>query len=215
MPVRRGMLIVVSAPSGAGKTTLCREVRKRVDHLAYSVSYTTRAPRPGEVPGQAYHFVTEAAFQQMVDRGELAEWARVHGHLYGTATRTLETVLDRGEDILLDIDTQGARQLRARYPLGLYVFVVAPSMKELEQRLRERKSDAPREIARRVARAVDEIAAWREYDYVIVNHHLDEAVRQLQCVIEAERARTTRLTLTLPDLPTSGGAQGTLPEGAA
>ena len=88
-------------------------------------------------------------------------------------------------------------------------------MKELEQRLRERKSDAPREIARRVARAVDEIAAWREYDYVIVNHHLDEAVRQLQCVIEAERARTTRLTLTLPDLPTSGGAQGTLPEGAA
>jgi len=212
---RRGMLIVVSAPSGAGKTTLCREIRRRLGNLAYSVSYTTRVPRPGELNGQAYHFVSEGVFQQMVDRGEFAEWARVHGHLYGTAARTLETVLDRGQDILLDIDTQGARQLRARYPLGLYVFVVAPSLKELEQRLKERKSDAPREIARRMARALDEIAAWREYDYVVVNHHLDEAVRQLQCIIDAERCRTTRFTLNLPDLPENGGAQGTLPGGAA
>ena len=127
MVSRRGMLIVVSAPSGAGKTTLCREIRRRLGNLAYSVSYTTRVPRPGELDGQAYHFVSEGVFQQMVDRGELAEWARVHGHLYGTAAGTLETVLDRGQDILLDIDTQGARQLRGRYPLGLYVFVVAPS----------------------------------------------------------------------------------------
>src|SRR5262249_18672030 len=102
---RRGMLIVVSAPSGAGKTTLCREVRKTVANLAYSISYTTRSPRPSEMAGEAYHFVSEGVFQQMVDRGEFAEWARVHGHLYGTAARTLETVLDRGEDILLDIDT--------------------------------------------------------------------------------------------------------------
>jgi guanylate kinase len=208
------MLIVVSAPSGAGKTTLCREIRKRVANVGYSVSYTTRSPRPGELEGQAYHFVSEPAFQQMVDRGELAEWARVHGHLYGTAARTLEAVLDRGEDILLDIDTQGARQLRARYPLGLYVFVVAPSMKELAMRLRERQSDAPQEIARRMTRAIDEIAAWREYDYLIVNRHLDETVRQLQCIIEAERCRASRLTLNLPDLPAGGGAQATLPEGA-
>jgi guanylate kinase len=207
------MLIVVSAPSGAGKTTLCQEIRKAVANLAYSVSYTTRSPRPGELEGQAYHFVTEPIFQQMIDRGEFAEWARVHGHLYGTSARLLEGVLDRGEDILLDIDTQGARQLRTRYPLGLYVFVVAPSMKELEQRLRERKSDAPREIARRMTRAVDEIAAWREYDYVIVNRHLDEALRQLQCIIEAERCRASRLTLALPDWPVDGGVQPTLPEG--
>lgn len=209
------MLIVVSAPSGAGKTTLCRDIRKTVANLAYSVSYTTRSPRPGEIEGQAYHFVSEPVFQQMVDRGEFAEWARVHGHLYGTAARTLEAVLDRGEDILLDIDTQGARQLRTRYPQGLYVFVVAPSMRELEARLKERKSDAPREIARRLARAVDEIAAWREYDYVIVNRHLDEALRQLACTIEAERCRTSRLTLSLPDLPLGGGVQATLPGGAA
>ena len=213
--LRRGMLIVVSAPSGAGKTTLCREIRKRVPHLAYSVSFTTRNPRPGELQGQAYHFVSEPVFQQMVDRGELAEWARVHGHLYGTAARTLEGVLDQGDDILLDIDTQGARQLRARYPQGLYVFVVAPSMQELEARLKERKSDAPREIGRRLTRAVDEIAAWREYDYVIVNRHLDEALRQLACIIEAERCRTSRLTLSLPDLPVGGGVQATLPGGAA
>jgi guanylate kinase len=203
---RRGMLIVVSAPSGAGKTSLCHEIRKIVANLGYSVSHTTRAPRPGEVDGYDFHFVSETTFRQMVERGEFAEWARVHGNLYGTAARPLDEALERGEDILLDIDTQGARQLRGRYPQGLYVFVVAPSMKELELRLRERKSDAPQEIARRLTRAVDEIAAWREYDYLIVNRHLDEAVRQLQCIIEAERCRTSRLVLSLPDWPAAGGA---------
>lgn len=196
------MLIVVSAPSGAGKTSLCREIRKRVANAGYSVSHTTRPPRPGELDGYDFHFVTERVFREMIDRGEFAEWACVHGNLYGTVAKTLEAALDRGEDILLDIDTQGARQLRARYPQGLFVFVVAPSMKELELRLRERKSDAPQEIARRLTRAVEEIAAWREYDYLIINRHLDEAARQLQCVIEAERCRTSRLTLNIPDLPT-------------
>jgi guanylate kinase len=203
---RRGMLIVVSAPSGAGKTTLCGEIRKLVANLGYSVSHTTRTPRPGEVEGRDFYFVTESDFRRMRERGEFAEWARVHGHLYGTGARALEEALDRGEDILLDIDTQGARQLRTRYPQGVFVFVVAPSMKDLELRLRERQSDAPQEIARRMARAVEEIATWREYDFLIVNHHLDEAVRQLQCLIEAERCRTARLQLLLPDLPAPGGA---------
>ncbi|MGH7320057.1 MAG: guanylate kinase [Candidatus Rokuibacteriota bacterium] len=199
------MLIVVSAPSGAGKTSLCREIRKIVANLGYSVSHTTRPPRPGEVDGYDFHFVPETGFQRMVERGEFAEWARVHGNLYGTAARALEEALERGEDILLDIDTQGARQLRTRYPHGVFVFVVAPSTKELEQRLYERKSDAPREIARRMARATEEIAAWREYDYLIVNRDLDEAVRQLQCLIEAERCRTLRLQLDLPELDQGGG----------
>lgn len=194
------MLVVVSAPSGAGKTTLCREIRKVTPDLGYSVSYTTRPPRPTEVTGEDFHFVSESAFRAMVEGGEFAEWAVVHGNLYGTAVRALDEALARGEDILLDIDTQGARQLRKRYPEGCYVFVVAPSMKELESRLRERQSDAPQEIARRMARARDEIASWREYDYLIVNRHLDEAVRQLGCIIEAERWRTSRLTLDLPDL---------------
>lgn len=204
MERRRGMLIVVSAPSGAGKTSLCREISKVIANLGYSISHTTRSPRAGEVDGDDFHFVPEAEFRLMIDRGEFAEWARVHGNLYGTAARSLEEALERGEDIMLDIDTQGARKLRIRYPHGVFVFVVAPSMKDLERRLRERQSDAPQEIARRMARAVDEIAAWREYDYLIVNRHLDEAVRQLQCLIEAERCRTTRLSLSLPDLPAVG-----------
>jgi guanylate kinase len=204
MERRRGMLIVVSAPSGAGKTSLCHEIRKVVANLGYSISHTTRSPRVGEVDGHDFHFVPEAEFGLMIDRGEFAEWARVHANLYGTAARSLEAALERGEDIMLDIDTQGARKLRIRYPHGVFVFVVAPSMKDLERRLRERQSDAPQEIARRMARAVDEIAAWREYDYLIVNRHLDEAVRQLQCLIEAERCRTTRLSLSLPDLPAVG-----------
>ncbi len=205
MHERRGMLIVVSAPSGAGKTSLCREIRKIVANLGYSVSHTTRPPRPGEVDAYDFHFVPETDFRRMAERGEFAEWARVHGNLYGTAARALEDALERGEDILLDIDTQGARQLRTRYPHGVFVFVVAPSTKELEQRLYERKSDAPQEIARRMARATEEIAAWREYDYLIVNRDLDEAVRQLQCLIEAERCRTSRMQLGLPELDQGGG----------
>jgi guanylate kinase len=203
------MLIVVSAPSGAGKTSLCREIRKVVANLGYSVSHTTRPPRLGEVEGHDFYFVSEPVFRAMAERGEFAEWARVHGNLYGTTARALEEAIERGEDILLDIDTQGARQLRPRYPQGLYVFVVAPSMKELELRLRERKSDAPQEIAQRLTRALEEIAAWREYDYLIVNRHLDEAVRQLGCIVEAERCRTSRLALTLPDLPAAGGEANT------
>ena len=194
------MLIVVSAPSGAGKTTLCHEIRSVLPDLAYSISHTTRQPRPGEINGKDFHFVSEAAFRDMVDRGEFAEWATVHGNLYGTGAKALEKLLAEGLDVLLDIDTQGARQLRARYPEGVYVFVAAPSMRELEQRLRERKSDAQQEIAQRMARARDEMRAWLEYDYLIINRDLKEAVNELAAVIQAERCRTKRLSFSLPDL---------------
>ena len=197
---RRGTLFVVSAPSGAGKTTLCREVRLRTPDLAYSVSVTTRAPRSGEVEGADFDFVSEAAFRDLLAAGDFAEWATVHGHLYGTRASVIETTLARGIDLLLDIDTQGAAQLRARYPQAVLVFIVAPSMAELEQRLRERRSDAAQDIARRLARARDEVAMWRSYDYLIVNRDLKDAVEQLAAVIQAERCRTARLALTLPDL---------------
>ncbi len=196
--------MVVSAPSGAGKTTLCREVRSAVPDLAYSVSYTTRAARPGEVGSIDFHFVSERVFRDMMARNEFAEWAEVHGNLYGTCARTLEQALDAGRDILLDIDTQGARQLRSRYAEAVLVFVVAPSLKDLELRLGERKSDAPQEIARRLARAREEIATWREYDYLIVNRDLKEAVEQLAAIIYAERCRTGRQSLVLPDLDLPG-----------
>ena len=194
------MLIVVSAPSGAGKTSLCHEIRFVLPDLAYSISHTTRPPRPGETNGKDFHFVSEGIFRAMVDRGEFAEWATVHGNLYGTGVKALEQLLTAGLDVLLDIDTQGARQLRARYPEGVYVFVAAPSMRELEQRLRERKSDAQQEIAKRMARAREEMMAWREYDYLIINRDLKEAVNDLAAVIQAERCRTKRLSLSLPDL---------------
>jgi guanylate kinase len=197
---RRGALIVVSAPSGAGKTTLCHEVRQLVPDLFYSVSYTTRAPRPGEVDGKDFHFVTDTEFLAMRDRDEFAEWAEVHGHRYGTPAKALESALGRGLDVILDIDTHGARQLRQRYPEAVSIFIMAPSMKELEARLRERKSDAAVEIVRRLNRAREEISAWRQYDYLIINRDVKEAVDQLATVIQAERWRTSRLTLKFPDV---------------
>ena len=166
---RRGTLFVVSAPSGAGKTTLCREIRLRVPDLAYSVSVTTRPPRPGEMDGIDFRFVGVDEFRAMLDRRELAEWATVHGNLYGTRARSLEDALAVGRDVLLDIDTQGAAQLRERYPDAVLIFVLAPSVKDLEHRLRERRSDAEVEIERRLVRAREEIALWRRYDYLIVN----------------------------------------------
>jgi guanylate kinase len=197
---RRGTLFVVSAPSGAGKTTLCREMRLRLHDLAYSVSVTTRAPRPGEIEGTDFRFVNDAEFRAMRDGGEMAEWATVHGNLYGTPAAPLEAALREGRDVLLDIDTQGAAQLRARYPEAVLVFIVAPSMAELEQRLRERRSDRESEITRRLERARIEVTLWRRYDYLIVNRDVKEAMEQLASIIQAERCRVARLALTFPDL---------------
>lgn len=197
---RRGTLVVVSAPSGAGKTTLCHEVRSLVPGLYYSISYTTRDPRPGEKEGTDFFFVSEGQFTAMRGRDEFAEWAQVHGHHYGTPAKALEGALGRGLDVLLDIDTHGARQLRQRYPEAVSVFIMAPSMAELEARLRERKSDSAGDIARRLSRAREEIAAWRQYDYLIINRDVKEAVDQLATIIQAERCRTSRLTLRFPDM---------------
>jgi guanylate kinase len=197
---RRGTLFVVSAPSGAGKTTLCRELRKRVPGLAYSISVTTRAPRPGETNGVDFDFVDDARFKAMVEAGEFAEHATVHGHHYGTRAATLERALASGTDILLDIDTQGAARLKAHTPEAVLIFIVAPSMKELEQRLRERRSDGETEITRRLARAREEIPLWPRYDYLVVNRDVKEALDQLEAIVTAERARTRRLSLHFTDL---------------
>jgi guanylate kinase len=197
---RRGTLFVVSAPSGAGKTTLCRELRVRIPDLAYSTSVTTRAPRPGEIDGVDFEFVDAARFRALIEAGAFAEHAEVHGHLYGTRVSALDRALASGTDILLDIDTQGAARLKAHAPEAVLIFIVAPSMKDLEQRLRERRSDNDTEIARRLARAREEIALWRRYDYLIVNRDLKEALDQLEAIVAAERTRTSRLTLHFNDL---------------
>ena len=197
---RRGTLFVVSAPSGAGKTTLCREMRHRLPDLAYSVSVTTRPPRPGEIDGSDFRFVSEAEFRAMLARGEMAEWATVHDNLYGTPAVPLEAALRDGRDVLLDIDTQGATQLRARYSQAVLIFIVAPSMAELEQRLHERRSEPGSAIATRLERARHEVTLWRRYDYLIVNRDVKEAMEQLSSIILAERCRVARLALTFPDL---------------
>jgi len=197
---RRGTLFVVSAPSGAGKTTLCRELRLRVPGVSYSVSVTTRAPRPGEIDGIDFEFVDEGRFREMITAGEFAEHAVVHGHLYGTRASTLERALAGGTDVLLDIDTQGATRLREHAPEAVLIFIVAPSMAVLEQRLRERRSDNDSDITRRLWRAREEIALWRQYDYLIVNRDVKEALDQLEAIVVAERNRTSRLSLYLNDL---------------
>src|SRR3989442_4416541 len=162
-------------------------MRLRLPDLAYSVSVTTRAPRAGEIDGADFRFVSEAEFRAMLERGEFAEWATVHGHLYGTRARALEESLGAGRDVLLDIDTQGAAQLRARYPQAVLVFIVAPSVKELEQRLRERRSDAETEIMRRLARAREEIALWRRDGFFLGDRDGKEAREERGAVIDGGR----------------------------
>ena len=172
----------------------------RLPDLAYSVSVTTRPPRPGEINGSDFTFVSEAEFKARLARGEMAEWATVHDNLYGTPAAPLEAALRDGRDVLLDIDTQGAAQLRVRYPEAVLIFIVAPSMAELEQRLRERRSDPGSAITTRLERARHEVALWRRYDYLIVNRDVKEAMEQLSSIIQAERCRVARLALTFPDL---------------
>jgi guanylate kinase len=187
------LLIVVSAPSGTGKTSLCEEAVRGIPGLAHSVSYTTRAPRSHEVGGRDYHFVDDTTFQDMVKSDAFAEWATVHGHLYGTSRALLEEKPAAGQDVILDIDTQGAAQLRQVYPEGVFVFVLPPSWEQLEQRLRKRRSDAPEEIERRLRKAREEMKYFTEYDYVIINDVLERAVGDLCTIIAAERCRSARL----------------------
>lgn len=191
----RRMLVVVSAPSGAGKTSLCEWVVTAVPGLVHSVSHTTRAPRPHEADGRHYYFVDEPTFRAMAARGEFAEWAEVHGHLYGTSRAVLAAYFAAGQDAILDIDTRGAAILRESYPDGVFVFIVPPSWEILEGRLRRRDSDAEAEIQRRLARAREEVQLYAEYQYVIVNDDFTQAAEELKAIILAERRRSSRVEM--------------------
>lgn len=190
---REGILFIISAPSGAGKTTLCKEVIDIFPDLRHSVSYTTRPARPGEVEGRDYHFVSVEEFKRMVDAGEFAEWAEVHGNFYGTALKTLEGFRRSGVDVILDIDCQGARQLKERYRGGVYVFILPPSYQELRHRLNFRSADSAEVIERRIQGAAWEIKECRWYDYLIVNDVFSRAVEELKSIIIAEQCRTDRV----------------------
>jgi len=194
---RKGILFVISAPSGAGKTTLCREAANRLDNLEFSISYTTRPPRPGEENGRDYHFVDEETFLEMVEKGEMAEWARVYNHLYGTPKAPLLKAIEAGKDILLDIDIQGASQIKAAFPEdAVTIFVFPPSLEALRERLSKRGADAPQVIKERWEKAEEEMAMYPLFRYFVVNDRLEEAIEDLIAVIKAERHRVERIKET-------------------
>jgi len=184
-----GNLFVVAAPSGAGKTTLVRLLLEQETAVGLSISYTTRGPRPGEANGREYHFVDTAQFRAMIERGEFLEWAEVHGNFYGTSKKWIADRLAAGGDVLLEIDWQGAQQVRKLFPQAIGVFILPPSMEELERRLTGRGTDAAEVIARRLAAAQAEMRHVGEFDYVIINNELEEALVDLRAVVRASRLK--------------------------
>ncbi|MRR58757.1 MAG: guanylate kinase [Deltaproteobacteria bacterium] len=190
---REGILYIVSAPSGAGKTSLCNELIDIFPDLRHSVSYTTRLARPCERNGKDYFFVSREVFDAMVAEGGFAEWAEVHGNFYGTAVRTLEEFRSRGINVILDIDCQGARQLKSRYADAVYIFILPPDFDELRRRLEGRNSDSREVIERRLRVAMDEVKESTWYDYLVVNDDFPRALEKLKSIIIAEQSRTERV----------------------
>jgi guanylate kinase len=192
---RRGLMLVLSSPSGAGKTTLSRRLLEADPAVQLSVSATTRPQRPAEVDGRDYHFVDRARFDAMTRNDELLEWAEVFGNRYGTPRAPVEQALARGQDVLFDIDWQGTQQLREKVPKDLVsVFLLPPTAKELERRLHTRAQDSDDVIHSRMAKAADEMSHWAEYDYIVINRDLDEAFQELQTILLAERLKRERRT---------------------
>lgn len=189
----RGNLYIVSAPSGAGKTSLCQKLASDMSNIRHSVSFTTRKSRRGEVNDRDYTFVDEDEFLRMVEAGEFAEWARVHGNLYGTSKKRLEALRDEGIHVILDIDTQGAKEIRSSYHDGIYIFILPPSLDALKERLEKRMSNSAEEIALRLKRAAEEIKNYTRYDYVIINTDFDEALAELKAIVIAEDCRTSKI----------------------
>jgi guanylate kinase len=190
---RRGLMFVLSSPSGAGKTTLSRMLIERMPGLKMSVSATTRAMRPGEVDGRDYRFVDKTRFEAMVKDDELLEWATVFDNSYGTPRAPVETALSAGQDVLFDIDWQGTQQLREKARADVVsVFILPPSAGDLEKRLHSRAQDSDEVIRKRMSRASHEMSHWAEYDYIVINHDVDEAFAQVQSILKAERLKRER-----------------------
>lgn len=186
------MLMILSSPSGAGKTTLSARLRARFPGLRFSVSHTTRHPRANEVDGREYHFIEREKFEEMVRADRFVEWAEVHGNLYGTSEGEIERAREANDGVLFDVDYQGARQIRVRYPDAITIFILPPSLQELERRLRSRASDDEPTIRRRLAAALGEIEHYGFFDYVVMNDDLDDASRRLESIVIAERSKRVR-----------------------
>ncbi|WP_456432252.1 guanylate kinase [Thermosulfuriphilus sp.] len=192
--MRRGCLLVISAPSGAGKTTLIRQLLRAERDLIFSVSHTTRPPRPGEVDGKDYYFVSTQEFESLIAAGAFLEWAEVHGNLYGTSLDKINEFLDSGQDVVLDIDVQGARQVREKMGReAVLVFILPPSWQELERRLRSRGTEDEDTVRKRLDGAREELRSAGEFDYLVVNDRFDQALSALRAIVSAERLRPFRL----------------------
>lgn len=188
--MRKGLLVLISGPSGTGKGTVCDLLRKNHPEISYSISATTRQPRPGEQDGVNYYFYDKEKFQQMIEAGELLEWAEVYGNYYGTPKQKVLDRLEAGEDILLEIDTQGALNVMKTMPEGLYIFLLPPSLEELAARLKGRGTETEESLQRRLGAAVDEIKLAHNYRYVVVNDTVENAAETIANIIKAEHSRT-------------------------
>lgn len=197
---RKGLLYVISAPSGAGKTTLCKAIIDFLPNLRHSVSHTTRSPRVGEIDGRDYHFVSDAVFDAMVADGSFVEWAVVHGNRYGTALASLDQLREAGCDVLLDIDCQGAAQLKKSCPDAVFIFILPPSYEELERRLKGRQTDAAEVVEQRLRNARGEMREMFWYDYLVVNDDLEVAKEQLRAILLASACRSEVLKGQIQDL---------------
>ena len=200
--MRKGALLIISAPSGAGKTTICRKLLARRKDLRYSVSCTTRAPRPGERDGKHYHFLSREDFKRKIQRGELLEWAMVHDEYYGTPRAFVDDQIKHSLNVIMAIDVQGAMSIRRKHPAAILVFVLPPSMDELKARLAGRR-DASEIVAKRLANSRGELAAAKDYDYVVVNDTLEKAVDQISCILTAETLKTSRLDTSTSSIVTA------------
>ena len=189
----KGILFVVSGPSGAGKTSLYRKAASSLPNLKHSVSYTTRSPRQGEINDIDYTFINKDEFKRMIEREEFAEWAEIHGKFYGTSKKRLEMTMSSGVDVILDIDVQGAEQLKEKYQGGVYIFILPPSLRILKERLQKRMANSKEETERRLGVAAGEIKRYLEYDYVIVNNILEDALKELSAIIISTRVSTERV----------------------
>ncbi|MBI4385046.1 MAG: guanylate kinase [Nitrospinae bacterium] len=200
MTRREGIAFVLSAPSGTGKTTICKILKERRPDLKFSVSHTTRAPRKNETEGVDYFFIPEPEFKAKIERGEFLEWARVHGNYYGTAFDTVDEFKKKGQDLLLDLDVQGVQNLRKLNFPGVFVFILPPSLAELRQRLAKRGTEPEGEIAQRIEVGKNEISQYGLYDYVVTNTDIEEAVAAVLAIARAERSRACRFVSPSPDI---------------
>ena len=200
-----GNLYIVSAPSGSGKTTLLQHLLRSFKDLKFSVSYTTRAPRQGERNGVEYFFTDRAAFLNMVGRGEFLEWAEFNGHLYGTGRAFVQQELEEGKDVILDIDVQGARQVKSKIEGATAIFILPPSFQELQRRLRERRLESDEVILRRLEIAKGEILFYRDYDYIIINDILENSVMLLESIVRSGTARPPRQQSRIEEIIASFG----------